>query len=115
MQAGACSYANRISRYGDANVKLSPAISLLFLNMFHVFELHCSSPYELRHDKTNKMACAPSEDSDQPGHTVSGMESWSGILEWSGVKFWSDFATILQVWVRIFIRLDRFIFLGQPQ
>ena len=23
-------------------------------------------PYELQHDKTNKMACAPSEDSDQP-------------------------------------------------
>ena len=23
---------------------------------------------ELHHDKTNKMACAPSEDSDQPGH-----------------------------------------------
>ena len=24
--------------------------------------------FELHHDKTNKMACAPSEDSDQPGH-----------------------------------------------
>ena len=24
--------------------------------------------HEPRHDKTNKMACAPSEDSDQPGH-----------------------------------------------
>ena len=23
---------------------------------------------EPHHDKTNKMACAPSEDSDQPGH-----------------------------------------------
>ena len=23
------------------------------------------------HDKTNKMACAPSEDSDQPGHLPS--------------------------------------------
>ena len=23
------------------------------------------------HDKTNKMACAPSEDSDQPGHPPS--------------------------------------------
>ena len=27
--------------------------------------------YEPRHDKTNKMACAPSEDSDQPGHPPS--------------------------------------------
>ena len=24
--------------------------------------------YEPPHDKTNKMACAPSDDSDQPGH-----------------------------------------------
>ena len=24
--------------------------------------------YELHRDKTNKMACVPSEDSDQPGH-----------------------------------------------
>ena len=27
--------------------------------------------YELPHDKTNKMTCAPSEDSDQPGHPPS--------------------------------------------
>ena len=27
--------------------------------------------YEPAHDKTNKMACAPSEDSDQPGHPKS--------------------------------------------
>ena len=27
--------------------------------------------FELPHDKTNKMACAPSEDSDQPGHLPS--------------------------------------------
>ena len=27
--------------------------------------------FELPHDKTNKMACAPSEDSDQPGHPPS--------------------------------------------
>ena len=26
---------------------------------------------EPRHDKTNKVACAPSEDSDQPGHPPS--------------------------------------------
>ena len=27
--------------------------------------------YEPAHDKTYKMACAPSEDSDQPGHAPS--------------------------------------------
>ena len=34
---------------------------------------HCKhvSWNEPRHDKTNKMACAPSEDSDQPGHPPS--------------------------------------------
>ena len=29
------------------------------------------STFEPPHDKTNKMACAPSEDSDQPGHPPS--------------------------------------------
>ena len=28
-------------------------------------------PIELPHDKTNKMTCASSEDSDQPGHLLS--------------------------------------------
>ena len=27
--------------------------------------------FEPEHDKTNKVACAPSEDSDQPGHLLS--------------------------------------------
>ena len=32
----------------------------------------CQHPsHEPPHDKTNKMACAPSEDSDQPGHPPS--------------------------------------------
>ena len=29
------------------------------------------NPYVPRHDKTNKMACTPTEDSDQPGHLPS--------------------------------------------
>ena len=29
-----------------------------------------SLTFELPHDKTNKMACARSEDSDQPGHLL---------------------------------------------
>ena len=32
--------------------------------------LHCN-PYEPPRDKTNKVACVPSEDSDQPGHWPS--------------------------------------------
>ena len=33
---------------------------------------HCLSFYfEPQHNKTNKMTCAPSEDSDQPGHSPS--------------------------------------------
>ena len=28
-------------------------------------------PFEPRHDKTNKLTCVPSEDSDQPGHVPS--------------------------------------------
>ena len=31
--------------------------------------------YEPAHDKTNKIACAPSEDSDQPGHPPSLIQS----------------------------------------
>ena len=33
--------------------------------------LHKCFIYEPPHDKTDKMACAPSEDSDQPGHPPS--------------------------------------------
>ena len=34
--------------------------------------LVASPTYEPQHYKTNKMTCAPSEDSDQPGHPPSG-------------------------------------------
>ena len=34
-----------------------------------------SSENESQHDKTNKMTCAPSEDSDQPGHPTSLIKS----------------------------------------
>ena len=34
-------------------------------------ERYKSAANEPPHDKTNKMACAPSEDSDQPGHPSS--------------------------------------------
>ena len=34
-------------------------------------ENHNETIFEPPRDKTNKMACAPSEDSDQPGHPPS--------------------------------------------
>ena len=43
--------------------------SRIVRKMIHeVYYLHV---VELPHDKTNKMACVPSEDSDQPGHPTS--------------------------------------------
>ena len=42
--------------------------------MCHVFlSMWLSTIFEPHHDKTNKMECAPSEDSDQPGHPPSLM------------------------------------------
>ena len=34
-------------------------------------DFYSLSKFEPHRDKTNKMACAPSEDSDQPGHPHS--------------------------------------------
>ena len=34
-----------------------------------------NSTNELQHDKTNKMACTPSQDSDQPGHLPNSIRS----------------------------------------
>ena len=41
---------------------------LSFLICFHSFS---HRKFEPPHDKTNKMACAPNEDVDQPGHPAS--------------------------------------------
>ena len=52
-------------------------MNLLILNLHNLDSLYCplywqgKSIFEPLHDKTNKMACAPSEDSDQPGHPPS--------------------------------------------
>ena len=57
--------------------------------------------YESRHDKTNKLTCAPSKDSDQPGHppslirviTVRSMGSQGPKLSSCGQRWlWSDWA-----------------------
>ena len=45
-----------------------------FTYFFSYLELGLKSIHftnETFHDKTNKMACAPSDDSDQPGHPPS--------------------------------------------
>ena len=56
-------------------------------------------PFEPPHDKTNKITCAPSEDSDQPGHlpslirvfTVCLKKHWVLSCQWSALRrFWSD-------------------------
>ena len=58
-------------------------------------------PYEPHRDKTNKMACAPSEDSDQPGHppslirvfAVRFMGSLGPMFSSGGQRsLWSDWA-----------------------
>ena len=40
----------------------------MFMFSYHFIQTNTNEP---PHDKTNKIACAPSEDSDQPGHPPS--------------------------------------------
>ena len=40
-------------------------------DMFFRAEAYWTSKNDTPHDKTNKVACAPSKDSDQPGHPPS--------------------------------------------
>ena len=56
---------------------------------------------EPQNDKTNKMICAPSEDSDQPGHLPSPIRVFAVCMKKSWVlsyplstqrRFWSDWA-----------------------
>ena len=51
-------------QFKTSNKKSSCQTSLAVYDNASIF---CEPP----HDKTNKMACAPSEDSDQPGHPPS--------------------------------------------
>ena len=70
----------------------------LFFKISFQTAMH-SSWYEPPHDKTNKMACAPSEDSDQPGHTPSLLRVFAARLKKAWVlsyplsakrRLWSD-------------------------
>ena len=69
--------------------------------LMNMHELHFSSWYEPSHDKTNNVACAPSEDSDQPRHlhslirvfAVRSMGSEGPKLSSCGQRrLWSDWA-----------------------
>ena len=60
---------------------------------------HIETVFEPRHEKTNKMACAPSEDSDQPGHPPSLINVFAVLMKKAWIlsyplsaqrRFWSD-------------------------
>ena len=74
-----------VIRYNIWTWKIYVAIPLLCPN-FMLFLFHCwlflgcgsdldRKMYEPAHDKTNKMACVSSEDSDQPGHPAQSDQS----------------------------------------
>ena len=72
-----------------------------FIIIIVVCPLGLSLTFEPPHDKTNKMICAPSEDSDQPGHSpslikvfaVHSMGSWGPNVSSCGQgRLWSDWA-----------------------
>ena len=76
---------------------LSQGPALYLLLCFYV----PGKPNEPPHDKTNKMACAPSEDSDQPGHSPSLIRVFAVRMKKAWVlsyplsaqrRLWSDWA-----------------------
>ena len=76
----------------------------LLLNLL----IHCQSTNEPPDDKTNKMVCAPSEDSNQPGHppslirvfAVRAMGSWGSNVSSCGQRrLWSDWRMPRLIWV----------------
>ena len=76
-------------------------ISLGICPVWSVFTVLSVDPrkYELVHDKTNKMACAPSEDSDQPGHLSSLISlrcALNGFLRIQAFFMWT--AKTLIIW-----------------
>ena len=81
------------SKLSDVSSKIASDIS--FMNLISWSLLTNEPP----HDKTNKMACALSEDSDQPGHPPSPISSLSAWIKlgflathWAHSEDWSDWA-----------------------
>ena len=62
----------------EYNVETLCGKGLLFLLNFSDRQLFTFVP---PHDKTNKMACAPSEDSDQPGHSPSVIRVFTVLMK----------------------------------
>ena len=67
----------------------------------HLKTLHATDTIEPPYDKTNKLPCAPSEDSDQPGHppslitvfTIRMKKAWVLSYSFSAQRrLWSDWA-----------------------
>ena len=50
---------------------LSSGLGIFIYSIPVILVCSATGPSDLPHDKTNKMACEPSEDSDQPGHPPS--------------------------------------------
>ena len=68
---GADGMANSVdSVCPDMSVKVIRIITVISDNRFYIGGSLCLFPFEPPHDKTNKVACAPSEDSDQSGHDL---------------------------------------------
>ena len=76
-------------------------IYLLLIRHQINFHLQVNKPFELPHDKTSKMACAPSEDPDQPGHPLSLIGVFAVRMKKAGVisyplsaqrRLWWDWA-----------------------
>ena len=70
------------------------ALSFLLSIWFPTFRIsrRFRCKYEPSHDKTNIMACAPSENSDQPGHPSSLWSDWADVqadlsLRWAHRSF----------------------------
>ena len=55
------------------NANNTDSAQCLIRDILFLLDVHLifDNIYEPQHDKTNKMACAPSKDSDQPGHSPS--------------------------------------------
>ena len=57
----------------------------------HKRKENSSLTFELPHDKTNEMACAPSEDSYQPGHPTSLIRVFVVRMKKAWVlSYWAD-------------------------
>ena len=86
----------RCAKYGTETLLVGTQLNLSKSILSWMFKLT-----ELPHDKTNKMACAPSEDSDQPGHPPSLIRVFTARMKkaWGLIypsraqrRLWSDWA-----------------------